>query len=392
MPLEVSGIKLDQLVYVELEANNGGMMLTVSETGFSFRAVTAVLATDKTPFSFTINGTQKLSGLGRIEWTKDQGKVAGLLFTEVTSEFREELRSWLEKLGSVSGVATQEANASEMSPNLSAGGPSDTATEPLRRARPIELKTDSWSAASTANESSLSPDPEHQDVHKPLRPVPSLTEWKYPEDLTETKSPPFSRVAIAAAVVALLALTLFLYAFRAGIGQSLIAVGERMSNQNESAKATGAVDPEGDAGNKLNAPPDPTKSNVTGPAAPKSLTEPAATERESQINSRSTAESRSTDTPAKPDQAFEDARPDSSTSPEYALNASPEAAGQSHGLWAEVAKGNTSAEVTLAKLYLIGSGVPKSCAQARVLLQAAAKKGNVEAIDKLAQIRRQGCP
>jgi len=61
-------------------------------------------------------------------------------------------------------------------------------------------------------------------------------------------------------------------------------------------------------------------------------------------------------------------------------------------LWTEVAKGNTSAEVTLAQLYLIGRGVPKSCAQAKVLLQAAAKKGNVEAIDKLAQIRRQGCP
>jgi TPR repeat protein len=46
----------------------------------------------------------------------------------------------------------------------------------------------------------------------------------------------------------------------------------------------------------------------------------------------------------------------------------------------------------LAKLYLIGGGVTKNCDQAKVLLQAAAKKGNGEAIDKLSQLQKQGCP
>jgi TPR repeat protein len=61
-------------------------------------------------------------------------------------------------------------------------------------------------------------------------------------------------------------------------------------------------------------------------------------------------------------------------------------------LWSEVGQGNTSAEVTLAKLYLIGGRVKKNCDQARVLLKAAAKKHNSEAITKLSQITRQGCP
>ena len=61
-------------------------------------------------------------------------------------------------------------------------------------------------------------------------------------------------------------------------------------------------------------------------------------------------------------------------------------------LWSQVGQGNTSAEVTLAKLYLIGGGVTKNCDQARVLLRAAAKKGNPEASSKLSQITRQGCP
>jgi type II secretory pathway predicted ATPase ExeA len=61
-------------------------------------------------------------------------------------------------------------------------------------------------------------------------------------------------------------------------------------------------------------------------------------------------------------------------------------------LWAAVAQGNTSAEVTLAELYLIGQGVTQNCDQARVLLKAAAKKGSGEAIDKLAKLEQQGCP
>jgi TPR repeat protein len=61
-------------------------------------------------------------------------------------------------------------------------------------------------------------------------------------------------------------------------------------------------------------------------------------------------------------------------------------------LWAAVAQGNTSAEVTLAELYLIGQGVTQNCDQARVLLKAAAKKGSGEAIDKLAKLEHQGCP
>ena len=65
---------------------------------------------------------------------------------------------------------------------------------------------------------------------------------------------------------------------------------------------------------------------------------------------------------------------------------------QARSLWSAVAQGNTSAEVALAKLYLIGGGVTKNCDQAKVLLQAAAKKGNGEAIDKLSQLQNQGCP
>jgi TPR repeat protein len=49
------------------------------------------------------------------------------------------------------------------------------------------------------------------------------------------------------------------------------------------------------------------------------------------------------------------------------------------------------AELTLAELYIRGEGVPKNCGQARVLLSAAAKKGNQTASEELAQLVRNGC-
>ncbi len=91
-------IKLDQLVYVELESGNGGMMLSVSEEGFSFRAVTPVRPNGKIHFSFLINDSEKLEGFGNIEWTEDDGKVAGLQYADLTPQFQQSLRRWLSQL------------------------------------------------------------------------------------------------------------------------------------------------------------------------------------------------------------------------------------------------------------------------------------------------------
>jgi len=60
-------------------------------------------------------------------------------------------------------------------------------------------------------------------------------------------------------------------------------------------------------------------------------------------------------------------------------------------LWISVEKGNPSAELTLAELYWHGKGVARNCDQTRILLSAAARKGNVEAQKQLRQFERDGC-
>ena len=60
-------------------------------------------------------------------------------------------------------------------------------------------------------------------------------------------------------------------------------------------------------------------------------------------------------------------------------------------LWISVEKGNPYAEIALADLYWHGRGVPKNCDQTRILLAAAARKGNPEAHRRLEQFQQEGC-
>jgi TPR repeat protein len=60
-------------------------------------------------------------------------------------------------------------------------------------------------------------------------------------------------------------------------------------------------------------------------------------------------------------------------------------------LWTAVEKGNSNAEVALAELYRLGQGVAQNCDQARVLLSAAARKGNPEATRHLQLFEQSGC-
>jgi TPR repeat protein len=61
-------------------------------------------------------------------------------------------------------------------------------------------------------------------------------------------------------------------------------------------------------------------------------------------------------------------------------------------LWASVQAGSASAAVTLADLYMRGDGVPQNCDQARMLLVVASAKKNPQAIQKLHDLDKTGCP
>ncbi len=87
--------KPQQLVYIELGADNGGMMLGICELGLSFRAVSPLKTDGPIHFTFALDGKTRLQGTGEIAWSEEGGKTGGLRFTGVSPQFRESLREWL---------------------------------------------------------------------------------------------------------------------------------------------------------------------------------------------------------------------------------------------------------------------------------------------------------
>jgi hypothetical protein len=60
-------------------------------------------------------------------------------------------------------------------------------------------------------------------------------------------------------------------------------------------------------------------------------------------------------------------------------------------LWKAVGKQNAAATLALSDLYLRGDGVPRNCDQAHVLLQAAARRGQSSAAERLRNLPAFGC-
>jgi hypothetical protein len=87
--------KPDQLVYLELGASNGGMLLSISEDGFRFRAVTPLRPNLPMPFAFSLDGNNRLEGTGVIEDLEEDARSGGMRFTDVSDQFRSSLRVWL---------------------------------------------------------------------------------------------------------------------------------------------------------------------------------------------------------------------------------------------------------------------------------------------------------
>ena len=60
-------------------------------------------------------------------------------------------------------------------------------------------------------------------------------------------------------------------------------------------------------------------------------------------------------------------------------------------LWKSVGKQNAAAALLLSDLYVTGDGVPRNCDQARLLLDAAARKGVPGAGERIRDLPNLGC-
>jgi hypothetical protein len=87
------------LVYVELPNGNGGMLRDLSDEGFAVRAMMPLRAGGDTYFAFSLSETVRIEGEGEILWIGENGRVAGVRFTRVSSTARGQIQNWLGECG-----------------------------------------------------------------------------------------------------------------------------------------------------------------------------------------------------------------------------------------------------------------------------------------------------
>jgi PilZ domain-containing protein/sporulation related protein len=181
---------VNRLAYINLEANNGGIVLNVSKGGLCFHSVAPVPRTDTIRFWFS-EPNHRIEADGKLAWMDETQKTAGLRFIHLSAEACVKIRDW------ISPPATPPAAGGEAAPALSSSSefPAYNARRPDRN---------------VARDGSAP-----LDVHSP-----------------NIKPPPLSAFSggfvLGLLISALVATAFLLHTYRRELGNSLIQLGERL--------------------------------------------------------------------------------------------------------------------------------------------------------------------
>src|SRR5579872_530300 len=141
---------LEQLAYLSLPSDNGGIVLDVSEGGLGFHAFAPVEATGPIEFKFEIDSERKITAVGELAWKDPTGKSGGFRFTQLAEETRRQIRQWADETAmqqaaqaAARAIAKAISTAIEVSDTLPPSGVQAEPSENMEAmqvaaARPVE--------------------------------------------------------------------------------------------------------------------------------------------------------------------------------------------------------------------------------------------------------------
>jgi len=361
--------KLVEIAYIGMGPENGGLVLDVSDGGLSFHAVAPVQPAEKIKFLLSLRGHSRIEGAGEVVWTNEMGTVCGMKFTSLSVGALEYLSNW--------------TNQSRTAPVAKPVRPANTNGE-----KPTEPAANIVAAASAPATRNIFSAPSVLAITPAPQELPR-------ESIVPSPWPtPMLFLATFGILTATIAITAFLIGIYVGKTE-FKSVARPVTELNSQAS------------------PPITSEPSTAPLAETSDAQPSPESATSSPSAEAPVAARPNENPSKTAavsgnaaQAPENGgtRPAARTSDggESDLAAALAQLNGDNGnrdtssavrlLRAAAAKGNTTAEVTLADLYIYGDGVEKNCDQGRILLASAAKKGNAEAKVKLDELNAEGCP
>src|SRR5579872_2198240 len=84
------------LAYVELGDGNGGIALNISDGGMAVQAVMSLGGDDLPSVRVQLSHSKKQIQIkGRVAWTGDLRKLAGVEFVDLTEDTRRQIREWI---------------------------------------------------------------------------------------------------------------------------------------------------------------------------------------------------------------------------------------------------------------------------------------------------------
>jgi hypothetical protein len=319
----------DGLAFIQLDHDDGGRVLNISEGGLSFEAFAPVThRRGPIHFWFSLDLSERIEAIGKLAWTDATRKVGGLRFLELSPSARNQIRNWISQNFKRKAVPAEKSGSEDVT---TAASSIPTELVPLERYRSATRRQFIRGVllGIVVTSAVAVPVVKYSDSGKQLA-VSAVSGQTAPAD-----SEPQARVSAPVSVS-----------------------GARHDSITAAAGKTQRSKQAGDS------PDNPLSSAIAKPRL-QPLDNPSAGS--SHALAVALAQSHDASSARK-----------SVVSPQQ--------------LWTAVEGGNIQATLTLADLYLRGDGVPVNCDQARVLLLVASKKGSAQAIKELRELDTTGCP
>jgi len=83
--------------YLDMGADNGGVVVNLSEGGLAFQAVGPVAPQSEIPLSFSLGPGYRIDVKARVVWVNSQGKLGGAVFGKLSKDSQSLIREWLVK-------------------------------------------------------------------------------------------------------------------------------------------------------------------------------------------------------------------------------------------------------------------------------------------------------
>jgi hypothetical protein len=366
--------RTDQLLYAEFGPENGSILLNLSEEGCSFQSM-APVRDERLRFSVSVGDGRKLEGDGQMVWSDTAKKTGGLRFLNPSEELQEKVREWLgETLVTADGKLDLSAVNSQARRRRKKLREEAKAAEVAWKEGALKAGKETWTAPTAGQAPAMqTPQAAQQNSH-----AHSLSFNAADERARLGYGNSTGTWRGMGAIVLLSVLIVALVAYRRELGHLVMSFGSSIAGEEQ--KSGGAA-------------PVERREELSPVLESKPMALPEQTDAKESVDEAVPVSSEQVARPV----AVQEAVVKRSTSQQGVQPAGATVQRAPPGddvstLWASVESGDTHAEVILASRYVRGEGVPQSCAQARVLLEAAVKRDSPEARQKLDELPQAGCP